>query len=79
MYSPLTIKRQLYSGEKNFPSVNSPIFLISDDFSELFMTRILISLLELELDFSEEDVEFADRKQLKDLLNNIQNLIHKKS
>jgi len=36
-----------------------------------------ISLLELELDFSEEDVEFADRKQLKDLLNNIQNLIHK--
>ncbi len=36
-----------------------------------------ISLLELELDFSEEDVEFADRKQLKDLLDNIQNLIHK--
>jgi tRNA modification GTPase len=36
-----------------------------------------ISLLELELDFSEEDVEFADRKQLKDLLNNIQDLIHK--
>ncbi|MCD4834388.1 MAG: tRNA uridine-5-carboxymethylaminomethyl(34) synthesis GTPase MnmE [Bacteroidales bacterium] len=36
-----------------------------------------ISLLELELDFSEEDVEFADRKQLKDLLNNIQNLIQK--
>lgn len=36
-----------------------------------------ISLLELELDFSEEDVEFADRKQLDNLLNNIQNLIHK--
>ncbi|MBU8892290.1 MAG: tRNA uridine-5-carboxymethylaminomethyl(34) synthesis GTPase MnmE [Bacteroidales bacterium] len=36
-----------------------------------------ISLLELELDFSEEDVEFADRKQLHDLLNNIQNLIQK--
>ena len=36
-----------------------------------------ISLLELELDFSEEDVEFADRKQLNDLLNNIQNLIQK--
>jgi len=36
-----------------------------------------ISLLELELDFSEEDVEFADRTQLNDLLNNIQNLILK--
>ncbi len=36
-----------------------------------------ISLLELELDFSEEDVEFADRKQLDDLLNNIQTLILK--
>lgn len=36
-----------------------------------------ISLLELELDFSEEDVEFADRKQLDDLLKNIQHLILK--
>jgi tRNA modification GTPase len=36
-----------------------------------------ISLLELELDFSEEDVEFADRKELNDLLNNIQHLIQK--
>lgn len=36
-----------------------------------------ISLLELELDFSEEDVEFADRKQLYLLLNNIQVLIQK--
>jgi len=36
-----------------------------------------ISLLELELDFSEEDVEFADRKQLNELLTNIQNLIQK--
>ncbi|MFC2104812.1 tRNA uridine-5-carboxymethylaminomethyl(34) synthesis GTPase MnmE [Bacteroidota bacterium] len=36
-----------------------------------------ISLLELELDFSEEDVEFADRKQLDELLNNIHNLIQK--
>lgn len=26
-----------------------------------------VSLVELELDFSEEDVEFADRTQLKDL------------
>lgn len=30
-----------------------------------------ISLIELELDFSEEDVEFADRTQLKYLINNI--------
>ncbi len=30
-----------------------------------------ISLVELELDFSEEDVEFADRSQLRTLLNNI--------
>ena len=36
-----------------------------------------ISLLELELDFSEEDVEFADRTKLNALLNNIQNLIQK--
>lgn len=31
----------------------------------------LVSLLELELDFSEEDVEFADRGKLKDILDNI--------
>ena len=31
----------------------------------------LTSLLELELDFSEEDVEFADRTKLKELLNTI--------
>ncbi|MGD2035731.1 MAG: tRNA uridine-5-carboxymethylaminomethyl(34) synthesis GTPase MnmE [Bacteroidales bacterium] len=30
-----------------------------------------ISLIELELDFSEEDVEFADRKQLTDLIDRI--------
>lgn len=36
-----------------------------------------ISLLELELDFSEEDVEFADRKQLNELLTNIKGLIDK--
>lgn len=36
-----------------------------------------ISLLELELDFSEEDVEFADRSQLNNLLNTIQMLIQK--
>jgi tRNA modification GTPase len=31
----------------------------------------LVSLMELELDFSEEDVEFADRSELNDLLDNI--------
>ncbi|MFA6400404.1 MAG: tRNA uridine-5-carboxymethylaminomethyl(34) synthesis GTPase MnmE [Salinivirgaceae bacterium] len=35
-----------------------------------------ISLIELELDFSEEDVEFADRTALKKLLVNIQMVIH---
>ena len=34
-----------------------------------------ISLIELELDFSEEDVEFADRKQLIQLVKKIQDLI----
>ena len=34
-----------------------------------------ISLIELELDFSEEDVEFADRKQLVQLVKRIRNLI----
>lgn len=33
-----------------------------------------ISLIELELDFSEEDVEFADRKQFKALVNKIEKL-----
>lgn len=36
-----------------------------------------ISLIELELDFSEEDVEFADRTQLRELLNEIDSLITK--
>lgn len=36
-----------------------------------------ISLIELELDFSEEDVEFADRTQLGNLVSEIQNLIQK--
>lgn len=35
------------------------------------------SLIELELDFSEEDVEFADRTNLKQLATNIEQLIHK--
>ncbi len=34
-----------------------------------------ISLLELELDFSEEDVEFADRKQLENLIREIETVI----
>lgn len=36
-----------------------------------------ISLLELELDFSEEEVEFADRKRLLNLLNHVLQLIQK--
>lgn len=36
-----------------------------------------VSLVELELDFSEEDVEFADRKQLKDLAHKISKHITK--
>jgi tRNA modification GTPase len=36
-----------------------------------------ISLIELELDFSDEDVEFADRSQLKELLEEIDRLISK--
>ncbi len=35
------------------------------------------SLIELELDFSEEDVEFADRKDLKKLINTITTIIEK--
>ena len=35
------------------------------------------SLIELELDFSEEDVEFADKSDLKSLLNELElSLIH---
>ncbi|TPN82284.1 tRNA uridine-5-carboxymethylaminomethyl(34) synthesis GTPase MnmE [Aquimarina algicola] len=33
------------------------------------------SLIELELDFAEEDVEFADRKQFKDLISRITNVL----
>ena len=36
----------------------------------------LVSLLELELDFSEEDVEFADRDKLSSLANEIKNEIY---
>ncbi|MCH5219714.1 MAG: tRNA uridine-5-carboxymethylaminomethyl(34) synthesis GTPase MnmE [Muribaculaceae bacterium] len=37
----------------------------------------LVSLLELELDFSEEDVAFADRKQLKSIALNIKNQLER--
>lgn len=52
------------------------------DFSkELSRLRSLLidfaSLIELELDFSEEDVTFADRKQLSDLINSVENSIKK--
>ena len=36
-----------------------------------------IAMVELELDFSEEDVEFADRKQLVDLTQKIEHLLNK--
>jgi tRNA modification GTPase len=36
-----------------------------------------ISLIELELDFSEEDVEFADRAQLKQLVTKIETILQK--
>ena len=36
-----------------------------------------ISLVELELDFSEEDVEFANRDELTKLVDNISGLINK--
>ncbi|MGV3761176.1 tRNA uridine-5-carboxymethylaminomethyl(34) synthesis GTPase MnmE [Parapedobacter sp.] len=35
------------------------------------------SLIELELDFSEEDVEFADREQLKNLILEINTVVHR--
>jgi tRNA modification GTPase len=35
------------------------------------------ALIELELDFSEDDVEFADRTALKELVNRIETLIHR--
>jgi tRNA modification GTPase len=36
-----------------------------------------IAMIELELDFSEEDVEFADREQLKKLVSKIENILRK--
>jgi tRNA modification GTPase len=49
----------------------------SDEIKKLRTELInFASLIELELDFGEEDVEFADRKELKDLIRRIQKLIH---
>jgi len=36
-----------------------------------------IAMIELELDFSEEDVEFADREQLKNLISKIETILRK--
>ncbi len=51
---------------------------ISNKLKELRAQLIdFASLIELELDFSEEDVEFADRKQFNDLLENIKSELEK--
>lgn len=48
----------------------------SHSLSELRLQLIEFkSLIELELDFSEEDIEFADRKKIRDLIDNIQNQV----
>jgi len=46
---------------------------------KLLRSRLIdfASLVELELDFSEEDVEFADRTELKNLVVSIQNILDK--
>lgn len=50
----------------------------SDEFKLLRERLIeLVSLIELELDFSEEEVEFADRKQLHELIDAIEQRIQK--
>ena len=49
----------------------------SDEIEKLRQELIdFASLIELELDFSEEDVEFADRSNLRQLVQKIQGLIH---
>lgn len=50
----------------------------SNELTKLRMQLLdFTSLVELELDFSEEDVEFADRSALKNLANNIEQIIGK--
>jgi len=49
----------------------------SDEIAKLRQELIdFASLIELELDFAEEDVEFADRAKLESLVGNIQKVIH---
>lgn len=49
---------------------------VSDEISKLRQQLVdFASLIELELDFGEEDVEFADRNQLKELVNGIRSRI----
>lgn len=51
---------------------------VSSEIKELRTQLIhFASLIELELDFSEEDVEFADRTQLVELIQNIQRYLNK--
>ena len=48
----------------------------SDELMQLRLELLnLTSLIELELDFSEEEVEFADRQQLRDLADRIEDII----
>lgn len=50
----------------------------SDEFNRLRQRLVeLVSMLELELDFGEEDVEFADRKQLSELLSGVEEKIQR--
>jgi len=50
---------------------------VSDEIKKLRQQLLdFASLIELELDFSEEDVEFADRADLQELVRKIQTLIH---
>lgn len=48
----------------------------SDELSEMRQELLhIVSLMELELDFSEEEVEFADRRELRELLDKVTNHI----
>jgi tRNA modification GTPase len=50
---------------------------VSDEIAKLRQELLdFASLIELELDFAEEDVEFANKAELKKLVNKIQGLLH---
>ena len=52
--------------------------VFSDELRNLRLELLnFTSLIELELDFSEEDVEFADRTQLNELANKLEAMIRK--